>query len=129
MKRVDGWEEVFHIYVGVETEKPFSWEENNCLALLYGHLNCMYGGFEPPIVASFSDEKSAKRALRDLKVKTLADAISKHLEEVHPMFSQRGDVGVIDNGILICVGSVFVGRGPYGRVVRSINEIQRAFKI
>jgi hypothetical protein len=128
MTRIEGWDAALYDYLETEPHKPFTWDQDNCVALAYGCIKALRGEFKPPMDASWTDEKAALRTLRNMKCKTLADAFAKHLDEIPPAMAGRGDIGIIDNGALICTGQFFVGRGVDGRVIRNLHEIQRAFR-
>ena len=129
MTRVANWEQGFLDFIAEETAKPFSWEENNCLSLVVKNIKFLRGGFECPVVCSWGSQKASRVALRKLGFNSLSEALSRYLEEINPMTAQRGDVGVISNGAMVCVGGVFVGRNEEGRVLKNVGQIEKAFKV
>jgi hypothetical protein len=130
MSRISAWEFAFFEVIERYRVELFDWKSSNCITMAVDVVKALRGDdFKPPFIPAFTGEKSASKALATMGVDSLGDAIAKHFEECHVATASRGDIGVIGQSTLICVGTMWFSRTAEGSAFVEPAKVQRAFKV
>lgn len=128
--------EALSAYIEAVRERPFEWGSWDCCHFAAGAVEAMTG--ENPMLeflGSYSDEKSARAALKKLGAGTLYHTLlTKFGRPRHPSRAQRGDIAYAVHAgptLGVCLGQdcAFVGEHGQqkGLVMIPTLSIQRIF--
>lgn len=128
--------EALSAYIEAVRDRPFKWGSWDCCHFVAGAVEAMTG--ENPMLeflGSYSDEKSARAALKEIGAGTLYHTLlTKFGRPRHPSRARRGDIAyAIHAGptLGVCLGQdcAFVGeQGPTpGLVMMPTLSIKRIF--
>jgi len=134
MRREDWFERLAEVIERHE-EMPFAYGQSDCATLLRDAILAMTGALPDSFCLVYDDAATARAALRSRDHTNLAELLAAELEEIHPAFAGRGDVGIADypgaiiGGGVICVGLELIGKGQTGTVRLPRMALSRAFKV
>jgi hypothetical protein len=130
MSRVFAWEFAFFEVIERYRMEPFDWNRSNCITMAIDVVRALRGAdCQLPEIPAFNSEKSASSALVLMGAETLGDAIARHFEECPVAMASRGDIGVIDQATLVCVGTRWFSRTAAGSAFVEPSKVQMAFKV
>jgi len=116
-----------------ESGTPFDWGTSNCGHLMAQSVRIQHGDNHPLIqmLTGAVDEKATKRILA--KGGGLAAILGKHLEEIHPIMAQTGDLGIVEgNGVqagVLVMDGVGIGKAEQGVFRVSFRTLTKAFRV
>ena len=128
--RTQDWAERLHAAVTAEIERPFAWGDADCITLARAAMKACRGPtWEFPVSTTWKTEAGAAKVIARLSNgRGLAEVFAGYCEEVPPVMAQRGDIGILKNAALVCVGNGFVGKSLDGKVFLPPASIERAFR-
>jgi hypothetical protein len=128
--RVADWDQRLVAVVESYSSTAFDWAESNCIDLGVDVLKaCRGDDAEIPKFKKATTLKQSLSVLKSMGCETLGDAMAKHFEECGVISAQRGDIGTVANGLLVCVGVNWFGRNEDGPIFLSSAQIERAFRV
>jgi len=131
--RVEDWFERLAEVIEQHDAQPFSYGVSDCATLPFDAIYAMTGSLPERFRGDYHDAASARSRMREKGAGNLAELFAAELEEIHPAFAGRGDVGIADypgaiiGGGVICVGLELVGKGYDGIVRLPRSALSRAF--
>ena len=134
MRREDWFERLAEVLEWHEAQ-PFAYGISDCAILLRDAIEAMTDEIPDRFRLNYEDAAEARTALRASGHGNLAELIAAELEEIHPAFAGRGDVGIADypgaiiGGGVVCVGLELIGKGQTGTVRLPRSALSRAFKV
>jgi len=134
MRREDWFEQLAEVLAWHEAQ-PFAYGISDCATLLRDAIEAMTDDLPDRFRLVYDDAATARAALRARGHGNLAELIAAELEEIHPAFCGRGDVGIADypgaiiGGGVVCVGLELIGKGQTGTVRLPRSALSRAFKV
>lgn len=134
MRREDWFERLAEVFEHHDAQ-PFAYGVSDCATLPRDALFAMTGVLPASFTVQYHDAASARAALRELGFDNLAGLFAAELEEIHPAFAGRGDIGIADypgaiiGGGVVCVGLELIGKGYSGTVRLPRAALSRAFRV
>jgi len=86
-------------YIRANQNTPFKWGVFDCCIAASKIIEIQTGiDLYAPYKGKYKTEKGAISALK--KLGSIESALDKHFEQISPNFMQRGDVAMMDNGVM-----------------------------
>lgn len=136
LTRLPDWRSRFAAEMDHQRRTAFAWGQHDCaLGLACGVVEAITGADLRQGWGNYRTAAGALRALRKRGFESLTAAVADVLPEVHPVYAQIGDIGVIPGdgeiGEALCVvdasGLIVVTEDGHGR--RPREDMVRAFKV
>lgn len=133
MERLSDWEQRLGDVVAQRLAVPFAWGSNDCVLFA---ADCVFAMTGQDLVADWrgqwSDQSSAVRAI--VRAGGLEAAVQGcGLEQIQPLFAQRGDVVLHRQGgvdaLAVCVGANLAAPGEAGLMFIGLEHGVQAWRV
>jgi hypothetical protein len=133
--RFEDWPDRLADVIARHDALPFDYGISDCGKLLADVIEALTGELPERLRGEYHDAASARARLREQGCDNLAQLLASVLEEIHPAFAGRGDVGIADypgaiiGGGVVVVGLDLIGKGYDGTVRLPRAALSRAFRV
>lgn len=137
LNRLPDWRARFAAEMDRQRRDPFAWGQADCaIGLAAGAVQALTGqDLGAEWRGRYKTPAGALRVLRKAGHASLADAVAASLPEIHPVYADIGDIGLIEAdgplGCALCVvdfsGLIVLTENGHGR--RPRDDMKRAFKV
>jgi len=137
MKKQNDWEDKFDMFMLESKDKPFAWGKWDCCIFANACVKAMTGKSLIPSSLKWTDEKSAKKAIKDYG-KTLRGALdkackAKKVKQIKPYMISKGDLVIFlqnkDQVVGISDGYSIHGPTDDGLTARGNDQAKYVWRI
>jgi hypothetical protein len=135
MQRFPDWRLRLHAVIESNRRTPFVWGQSDCAIFAADAIQAMTGqDIASGYRGTYTDAKSATKALRKARYSDLAAMAAAHLEEVAPIMAQAGDIVAMQSPetgwtLGVVIGERVIGRDLGGLVTVDRSAGERAFRV
>lgn len=134
--RCEDWHERLQAVIDKHDQLEFSYGVSDCAQLPFDAIEALTGTLPEIFKGEYSDAAGARARMRERGCNNLAELfVAAQLQEVHPAFAGRGDVGIADypgaiiGGGVVVLGLELIGKGYDGTVRLPRTALSRAFRV
>lgn len=124
----EDWRARLDALVAERMHAPFTWGANDCCMFAADAALAVSGfDFAKPFRGIYDTEEQAREVLDS--VGGIEGAASLGADGIEPLFATTGDIGLIGDGLAVCIGTMWLAPARRGLAAFTLDIAEKAWRV